>query len=146
MEYTLGKSDYNDAYFYDIDVKDSEIEVELKEVFKQLEALETKKKELAKALLVRAEAPSGWSKSIKKISEHGYITARIFRIVYREKKEAAAPAPLPPIPPKTETPLEKITKHIDPKTLFNSGILTKEEKRELLGINDIFPTEKEPTP
>lgn len=131
-EEVLGKTkDGYDCYYYTVEVKDEELTPRIKSLNEQISKLTSEKDKLVKELLAKTPNPRNWSVSLNRIFDYGYIEAKVTKRVWKESK----PEPVKPVyTPPTQTPLEKMLNRIDAKTLFNSGILTREEKRELLGL------------
>lgn len=131
----LGKSTQReDIFYYTLEVKDIEgITPKLKQVIADMAKLKKEHDDLVNQLVVRTPRPAGWGVKLHKVYDYGYVEVMVTRIVYKENKPVPHQLPITPKPTE-ETKLQKLLRNIDAKTLFNSGILTKEEKRELLGL------------
>lgn len=125
---------YQDEVYYTLDIQDPDLGPKLSETHKQINALEIEKNRIIGAFLKKVQAPRGWSVKLETVYD-GRIKVSVSTIIYRKAVEQPK---TPPPPPRERTPLEKLSSVIDIKTLFNSGILTKEQKAELLGLNEIF--------
>lgn len=123
-----------EMFYYTAEVRDEKITPKLKQVIADMAKLKKEHDDLVKELSLKAARPSGWGVNVRRVFEYGYIEVEITKSVYRvdtpEKPKPVYVAPIIPEP----TKLDKLLRNIDAKTLFNSGILTKEEKRELLGL------------
>ena len=108
---------------------------EVENLSKKISALIDERKKLINNIVDKIQKPTGWSVAFheKESSlDYGKIKYSIRKEIY-EERPAAPPKPVaPPTPPKKLTRLEIMLSIMDSKTLFNSGILDKEEKAELL--------------
>lgn len=108
---------------------------EVESLSKKISALIDERKKLINNIVNKIQKPTGWGVAFHEKDsslDYGKIRYSIRKEIY-EEKPAAPPKPVaPPTPPKKLTRLEIMLNIMDSKTLFNSGILDKEEKAELL--------------
>ncbi len=123
--------DNAEMFYYTAEVRDDDITPKLKQAIADMAKLKKEHDSLVLELSLKAARPKGWGVNVARVFEYGYIEVQITKKVYREHKPN--PPYVAPIIPEP-TKLEKMLRLIDAKTLFNSGILTKEEKREILGL------------
>jgi hypothetical protein len=122
--------DYGESVYYTVEVNDTELAPRIVETLAAIEKLEEQKQQLLKQVVSRTPAHKSWSRSVKSVNKYsGSVEVLLRRTVSIDAPQK------PPATPKEISKLEKLTRFIDAKTLFNSGILTKEEKRELLGLS-----------
>jgi hypothetical protein len=114
-----------DIFYYSLEIMDNVISPKLKDIIWQISKLEKERDRLVEELSLKVHRPEGWNVSVRKVRDYGCLEVLIKTEVVKEQK-----------PMKPETKLQKMLRQIDAKTLFNSGVLTKKEKRELLGLKN----------
>ena len=120
-----------EMFYYTVEIRDDDITPKLKQVIADMKSLKAEHDKLVEQLAEKARKPHGWGVDVHRVMDWGYLEAHITKKVYKINQ----PAPQKPyVAPPEPTKLEKILRLIDAKTLFNSGILTNEEKRELLDL------------
>lgn len=124
---------------YTLDIRERELSAELKKLHHDVLALEDKKKEVISKLVKTVQVPAGWSITSISYDYTGEVKAKIYKsITITEVPKVIVDSKI-----NTRTPLQKLLQDgIELKTLLNSGILTKEEKRKLLGIDELFTEPK----
>lgn len=107
---------------------------ELERLEKEIKRLQEEHRLLAiNSVNEKVKPPKGWQAMVVK-TYATTIQYQVYRDYYEERRpEAPKPtaAPSAPRQPKL-TRLERMLQVVDSKTLFNSGLLSKEEKKSLL--------------
>lgn len=126
----LVKSSYESKQVeYTVEIAHAELSPKLADVVKQIAELEKQKLSLMTTISKTAVVPSGWRFELKGCNSYsGKVNVRCYH--YVDIPEFLKPREI--------TALEKLTRHIDIKTLFNSGILTPAQKRMLLNVDAVM--------
>jgi len=125
-----GTTQHHKVIFYRGEAYHQEVE----NLTRKISELISERKKIIDSVLVKIQKPSGWEIALNE-KDSTFGSGRIRYTVQHNIFEEVAKKPVIPVavaPPRQLTHLEKYLQIIDAKTLFNSGLLTKEEKKALL--------------
>ncbi len=125
---------------YILEVSDADLSKELNRLHYAILEMESEKKKVIASIVKIVTVPTGWNVVSTAYSYTGSVTAKVYKSVILDQPKLE-PTNLEPTKAKVNnrTPLQKLAQEgIDIKSLLNSAVLTREEKRKLLGIDELL--------